>query len=300
MNETDLSKLDLNLLKSFQVLINERHVGRAAEKMNVSQSAMSHTLSRLRKAFNDDLFVRNAKGMEPNANALKLAGKVAQILGDISTLLGPSEFDPATIDTHFRIQTHAYIAAIYLPALISRIRRYSPGIVFDLQSITSTYSEQLNKDQSDLIIGAGFSASQQFKQARFAEDTLCCLVDKRHPALREWTPANIFNYPHIKLTLLEDRDDPVTQYCLNNGHGKRQIGLYTETLHMQVSFLAGTNLIAFVPMLLAQQAAKIHKLKIMTCPFELPALNINGIWHSRHENDTAHTWIRSELLKAVK
>jgi DNA-binding transcriptional LysR family regulator len=69
MNETDLAKLDLNLLKSFQVLINERHVGRAAEKMNVSQSAMSHTLSRLRKAFNDDLFVRNAKGMEPNANA---------------------------------------------------------------------------------------------------------------------------------------------------------------------------------------------------------------------------------------
>jgi DNA-binding transcriptional LysR family regulator len=300
MNETDLSKLDLNLLKSFQVLINERHVGRAAKKMNVSQSAMSHTLSRLRTAFNDDLFVRNAKGMEPNANALKLAGKVAQILGNISTLFEPSEFDPATIETHFRIQTHAYISAIYLPALISRIRRYSPGIVFELQSITSTYSEQLTNDQSDLIIGAGFSAGQQFKQARFAEDTLCCLVDRRHPALQEWTPANIFNFPHIKMTLLEDRHDPVTQYGLKNGHAKRKIGLYTETLHMQKSFLPDTDLIAFVPMMLAQQAAKTHKLKIMTCPFELPVLKINGIWHSRHENDAAHTWIRSELLKAVQ
>lgn len=300
MNEIDLSKLDLNLLKSFQVLINERHVGRAAKKMNVSQSAMSHTLSRLRKAFNDELFIRNAKGMEPNAKALRLAGKVTQILGEIGTLFGSPEFDTATIDTHFRIQTHAYIAAIYLPALISRIRRYSPAIVFDLQSINSNYPEQLNKDQSDLIIGAGLSASQEFKQARFAEDTLCCLVDKRHPALQEWTPANIFSYPHIKLTLLEDHNDPVTQYCLNNGFAKRQIGLYTETLHMQVSFLADTDLIAFIPLLLAQQAAKNQNLKIMTCPFELPALKINGIWHSRHENDAAHTWIRSELLKAVQ
>jgi len=300
MNEIDYKKLDLNMLKSFQVLITERHVGRAAEKMGVSQSAMSHTLSRLRKAFDDKLFVRSAKGMEPSDKALKLSEKVTQILDDIGTLFEAEVFEPTTISTRFRIQTHGYIAATYLPPLIERIRRIAPGIIFDLQSIRSSSYTLLEKDQSDLVIGAGLSAKQQLRQELFVEDDLCCLLDKKHPALKEWTPANVFNYPHIKLTLLEDHNDPVSIYGRNNGHGERQIGLYTETLHIQPSFLANTDLIAFIPMTLARQAAKNINLKIMACPFELPGLRAKGIWHERSDHDAVHTWIRSQLLQMNK
>lgn len=299
MNHIDITKLDLNLLKSFQALIAERHVGRAAKKMNVTQPAMSHTLSRLRKSFDDELFIRSGRGMEPNARALQLSEKVTQILDEIGTLFEAEEFDPAAINIRFRIQTHGYIATAYLPALISRIRCISPGIIFDLKSITPSCYQHLERNLSDLIIGAGIGASQEFRQALFIEDGLCCLVDKRHPALQEWTPANVINYPHIKLTLLEDRHDPVTMYYRKNGYGERQIGLYTESLNMQPSFLPDTNLIAFIPATLAQQAVtKNNSLKAMPCPFNLPELSVKGIWHERSENDTVHTWIRSELLQA--
>lgn len=204
-----------------------------------------------------------------------------------------------TIKTRFRIQTHAYIAATYLPALIAGIRSLSPSIVFDLQSITSTSDEHMEKGDTDLIVGAGLKANQQFRQAVFAEDQLCCLVDNRHLELEEWTPANVFNYAHIKMTLLEDHNDPVTIYILRNDLAERQVGLYTETLHMQPSFLADTNLIAFIPLMLARQAAKTNSnLRIMSCPFELPALQVKAIWHKRSENDAIHSWIRSRLLQA--
>ena len=298
MNGIDIAKIDLNLLKSFQALIKERHVGRAATKMNVSQSAMSHSLSRLRKAFDDELFTRTARGMEPSARALEIGQKLTTILDQVDALFVADEFDPKAVNKRFRIQTHSYIAATYMPVLLAKIQRISPHLVFDLQSINQASYEQLDSGKTDMIIGAGLDARERFGQALFIEDELLCLLDKRHPALQEWTAENIFNYPHVKLTLLEDHNDPVTIYGHKNGFAQRQIGLYTETLHIQSAFLAGTELIAFIPATLARQAAVNNSLKIMACPFKLPTLQVKGIWNSRHENDVVHSWIRSQLLQA--
>ena len=238
MNDIDLKSLDLNLLKSFQSLIIERNVGRAAKKMNVSQSAMSHSLSRLRKAFGNELFTRTSKGMEPSARAMELGERVTEILDQIGALFVSDEFDPQAINRRFRIRTHSYIAATYLPSLLTRIQQLSTGIVFDLQAITPECYAQLDRDQTDMIIGAGLDADKRLGQALFIEDELCCLLDRKHPVLQEWTAANVFNYRHIKLTLLEDQNDPVTLYSRRNGHGERRIGLYTETLHSSTSIIS--------------------------------------------------------------
>jgi DNA-binding transcriptional LysR family regulator len=292
MNEVDLSKIDINMLKALNVLIMERQVGRAAKQMNVSQSAMSHTLTRLRKVFDDPLFVRTAHGMEPNPKAIELGKNIQKILLQIDSLFETRTRKPSDFNKRFRIQTHGYIAATYLPGLISELRRSAPGIVFDIQTITPNCYELLEKDKSDMIIGAGLGADDSFSQALFVDDGLCCLMDENHPVLENWTTENIFNYPHVKLTLLEDHNDPVAVYGMNSGFGRRKIGLYTETLHVQTSLLSDTELIAFIPTTLAKQAAKIYGLKFKECPFDLPKLKIMGIWHQRYENDVLHKWIR--------
>lgn len=296
MNNIDLNRLDLNLLKAFQVLLAEQNVGRAAAKMNVSQSAMSHTLGRLRKAFGDELFVRTANGMAPNARALKLGEKITPLLQDIASLLEPDEFAPTAIKSRFRIQTHDYIAASYLPELLAPIRRKAPGVIFEFQNISPSCYEMLQQGKSDLIIGAGLNAGKHFEKALFVEDELCCLLDKKHPALKQWTAERVFDYPHIKMTLLQEYQDPVSIYCKQHLQRVRNIGMYTEALHLQPAFLPGTELIAFVPRNLAVQTAKHYRLQIMACPFDLPKLSVRGIWHERHNRDPASSWIRAQLL----
>ncbi|MCG7585573.1 LysR family transcriptional regulator [Photobacterium sp. OFAV2-7] len=298
MNRNHVSKVDLNLLKSLHALLEEKHVGRAAAKMNVSQSAMSHTLTRLRTTFNDPLFIRNAKGLEPTSYALELSGKLRFILDEIDTLLTPKSLDLATVRCQFRIQTHDFLIATSLAGAFRAIKDEAPNIIFDIQILTADSDQRLDKGELEMIIGAGLQANPRFMQKRLADEELVCLLDKHHPALVKWHSNTIFHYPHIQASLLDDKDDPVTLYGQQAGLPERQVGLYTETLNSQLALLPGSNLIAFLPMSLAMQGQQFFGLKIKPCPFPLPAVTIRGIWHERHQHDPVHKWIRDKVSEA--
>lgn len=300
MNRNHISKVDLNLLKSLHALLEERHVGRAAAKMNVSQSAMSHTLTRLRTTFNDPLFIRNAKGLEPTSYALELSGKLRFILDEIDTLLTPKSLNLETVRCQFRIQTHDFLIATYLADAFRAIKDEAPNIIFDIQILTADSDQRLDKSELEMIIGAGLQANPRFMQKRLADEGLVCLLDKHHPVLANWNSNAIFHYPHIQSSLLDDKDDPVTRYGKEAGLPERQIGLYTETLNSQLALLPNSNLIAFLPMSLARQGQQFYGLELMSCPFPLPVVTIRGIWHERHQNDPVHKWIRDKIDNAFK
>ncbi|WP_299788613.1 LysR family transcriptional regulator [uncultured Shewanella sp.] len=295
MNVSNLSKVDLNLLKSLRALIEERHVGRAAKKMNVSQSAMSHTLAKLRGVFDDPLFTRNAKGLEPTSRAIELSDKLRFILTEIDSLLAPKRLDLTQVHTHFRIQTHDFILASYLSKAFSSIKPEAPNILFDIKTLDNTAYEKLDNGELEMIIGAGLKAKPRFMQKRLIDEGLVCLLDKANPVLKNWTAEAIFYQPHIKSSLLDERDDPVSQYGIRMDLPKRQIGFLTEALNLQLPLLPDSDLIAFLPESIAQQGARNYGLEIKTCPFPLPALTIRGMWHERHQNDILHSWIREKI-----
>ncbi|MCL1059251.1 LysR family transcriptional regulator [Shewanella gelidimarina] len=298
MNTNHLSKVDLNLLKSLRALLEERHVGRAALKMNVTQSAMSHTLSRLRSAFNDPLFIRNAKGLEPTSRALELSGKLRFILSEIDILLTPKTLDLAQAHAHFRIQTHDFIVASYLSKAFIAINAEAPNVIFDVQILDKRAYQKLDDAKLDMIIGAGLEANPRFMQKRLIDEALVCLLDKQNPVLNNWNPEAIFRYPHIKSSLLDDQDDPIFQYGKSAGLPQRKIGLYAETLNLQLALLPNTKLIAFLPQSIARHGNQLYGLTIKACPFTLPALTIRGVWHERHQNDQLHKWIRDKISDA--
>ena len=136
MNDFDIEKADLNLLKSLRALLSERHVGKAAKRMHVSQSAMSHTLARLRDTFNDPLFVRTATGLEPTARALGLSPKLSTILDEIGSLLAPESFEPAKVKARFRLQTHSFIIDSYLAPYFNKMHQQAPNLIFENHVIT--------------------------------------------------------------------------------------------------------------------------------------------------------------------
>lgn len=306
----NINNVDLNLLKSLQALLTEQHVGKAAERMNISQSAMSHTLARLRKTFDDPLFIRTSKGLEPTGKALEVSDKLSILLIEIDHLFERSEFNPAKAQHRFCLQTHDFISATHLPKVFADIRLKAPGIIFDITTITDNTYSQLESGKVDLVIGAGIQAKSKFMQRGLCEEELVCLLDKNHPALNNWNTKAIFQFPHIKLSVLDERDDPISQYAKINQTGSekiasekiasekiaaRKIGLHTQTLHMQPYVISGTQLIAFVPKSVADIGVKLFDLTIRPIPFDVPTLPIRAIWHERSQQNPIHQWIREQL-----
>src|SRR5688572_9671851 len=123
LNQTDLSRMDLNLLVLFEAVLEERHVGRAAERLNLSPSAISHGLGRLRRLLNDPLFVRTPKGVVPTDRASELAAPIADVLARIRRVVATAEpFDPATSTRRFTIGAPDGVSSVLLTGLLDGLR----------------------------------------------------------------------------------------------------------------------------------------------------------------------------------
>src|SRR3569623_925529 len=122
-----MANMDLNLLRVFDAIFEVRSVTRTAERLGLTQSAISHALGRLRQAFGDPLFVRHPTGLQPTARAIEIAPGIREGLAQLQQALAPSPFDPATANRRFRINAGAYFCALLVPELIARARKLAPG-----------------------------------------------------------------------------------------------------------------------------------------------------------------------------
>jgi len=134
LNEINLARVDLNLLVVFEAVLKERHVGQAAETLNLSASAISHSLGRLRRLLNDPLFLRTPRGVVPTARAMELAEPVADILARVRSVVATAApFDPATSTRRFMIAAPDAVSAVLLPRLLAALARLAPGINLGLR-----------------------------------------------------------------------------------------------------------------------------------------------------------------------
>ncbi|XQU08465.1 LysR family transcriptional regulator [Halomonas sp. LY9] len=156
-----LRHFDLNLLLVFEMLMRERHVTRAAEKLHLSQPALSHALKRLRDALDDPLLVRTEHGLQPTPRALQLLPIVQQALAALQAgLTPPATFDPATSTRRFTLATTDYFEEVMYPAFLSQLLGYAPGISFSIELITpEVLSEALEQRQVDMVVGLDSQSS---------------------------------------------------------------------------------------------------------------------------------------------
>ena len=229
IDHANLSRLDLNLLVAFDALLTERSVTRAAARIGLGQSAMSHNLARLRTLFGDELLTRGADGMRPTPRALALADPVRVTLSQIqAAVLQREAFDPSTADRTFRIGLADFIEVAVIPSLLARLSETAPAVSLRLRPIDRrTILEDLDTGRLDLGIGVFDQGQIHHKRRALYSDNFLCLFN---PARVNFVPPlsleDYLSVPHVLTSLTDDAHGAVDQ-ALAKLKLKRSIALTT-------------------------------------------------------------------------
>ena len=296
MDTRELGKVDLNLLISLQVLLEERSVSRAAERLFITQPAMSKALSRLRNLFDDTLFTRSSHGMRPTPRALEVAEGLGAILGDISQLLGGGEFNPATYQGEVTLALSEHMGIALLPVLIKRLSERAPLLNIRVETKMEQQLEELALGNLDFAI--------QIKRAHYDNDfrvellgssPLAILMREKHPlAQGEPTWERLSRYPLLKL-YVADREElevhknvSTTMPLVNHPRGVLEISALLSAL----AVLRQTDYFMPAPAYLLDQGRASAGIVGTAMP-DGGKLNIDYVLlaHKRTANSPLHNWL---------
>jgi DNA-binding transcriptional LysR family regulator len=297
---TDLRRFDLNLLIAFDLLMQEQNVSRAAARMFVSQSAMSHILQRLRQQLEDPLLVKTPAGMKPTQRANALTGPVREILRDVEQLIqAPEPFDPATSRRRFVIAATDYMDFLVVPPLIEKVCQKAPQINFHIKRTEVPFPErELENGELDVVLGfeAILKPATYLNCDRLFEDRMTCLLrrtdsndEKRELSLDEYVAMN-----HILISRTGTRIGLIDEWLEERGM-ERRIALIVPHFLSAPFIAAKTDMVLSLPLRIAEQFIGLAPLKILPVPISLPDYALVMIWHPLREQDSAHRWLREQI-----
>jgi DNA-binding transcriptional LysR family regulator len=298
IDHANLSRLDLNLLVAFDALLTERSVTRAAARIGLGQSAMSHNLARLRTLFGDELLTRAAEGMRPTPRALALADPVRVTLAQIqAAVLQREAFDPSTANRSFRIGLADSIEVAVIPGLIARLQRTAPSVSLRLRPIDRlTVLEDLDTGRLDLGIGVFDQGQIHHKRRALYTDNFLCLFNPAQ--VNVVPPLSLEDYlsvPHVLTSLTDDGhgavDDALAKLKL-----KRSIALITPGFLAVPFVVRRAPVITTMPSKLARYFAEAFGLATSPPPVELPTFTISLLWHASYDHDPGHVWLRQTVV----
>jgi len=300
-----LRYFDLNLLLVFEALMRERHVTRAAEKLHLSQPALSHALKRLREALNDPLLVRTSNGLQPTPRALALLPVVQQALALLQAGLTPPEtFTPATSTRRFTLATTDYFEEVMYPTFLSQLLTDAPGISFAIELITpSVLSEGLEQRQVDMVVGLDSQKTlpSGVIQTPWMEEALVCLVAINNERVGEALDIEAFAHqPHVELADISGLLPSSIEKCLAQHRLSRRVISKNLNYIAAARVVALTDAIMTLPRQMAERFITMLPVRMVAPPQELPALNMTLIQHGLYANDPAIVWLTDELSAFAK
>lgn len=295
-----IRNLDYYLLACFDVIMTERHVTRAAEKLDLSQPAMSGILARLREIFGDTLLLRGAHGMVPTPRATELHQVVRSVLRQLETALGGSSFfDPATAKITFRLMLSDFAQSVLLPAVASRIQIEAPGIDLDLKPAnTRKVGEFLENGEIDLGIGYLPEAPEMLRTRELFRERFVCIVRRGNADSVRLLDASMFaKARHLVVApggvslfgaLLDQR--------LAKLKLRRRTPLVVPNYFVAPFIVAKSDLIALLPMRIATLFSAYLPLEIIEPPVDMPEYRVSMYWHDRTHLEPSHQWLRQLFL----
>ena len=302
IDHINLSSIDLNLLVGFDALLAERSVTKAAARVGLGQSAMSHNLARLRQLFDDELFVRSPEGMRPTPRALALADRVRVALSDIEALVTRAdEFDPANTERTFRIALPDSVEMLIGAKLLAIGCEEAPGIRFRFYSTDERQLlDEIDADNIDLGIGIGTFPDGQVHHKRqlLVTDTYLCMFNAKKVGLKP--PISLEDYvrlPHV-LTSLRKGERGVVDDALEKIALSRKVALTTSRFVAVPFLVAGAPVVTTMHARLARIFARELGLVLSRVPVELPEVTISMLWHASYDGDPGHEWLRKAIVRA--
>lgn len=298
----DLSSLDLNLLRVFDAVARERHVTRAAQRLHLSQPAVSNALTRLRQALGDELFLRRPGGVEPTELALSLAAPVAEVLDRLrETLAAHAPFDPATSDRVFSLGLSEYAEAVLAPPLLAHMATHAPRALLAIRHADRVNAMQmLEADEAQMALGMLPEPPALYTRLRLLPEAFLVLMRPGHPlAGGELTVERFAQFPHLLHSPNGSREGALDLPMREAGHPRR-IGAVVAHLSAVPAILGGTDMVMALSARLARQMAAAHGLALRPCPVETRHTRLSLIFHRRFEADQGHAWLRRLLLAVAR
>lgn len=294
-----LAGIDLNLLVVLDALLAERHVSRAAVRLNKSQPAVSHALARLRHLFDDPLLVRHGGRLEPTLRALEIAPQLSEAIGRMRSLLAPAGFDPTTERHVFRLAMSDYGAAVLLPKLMATLRVEAPGVdLIVSQASREVMASQVTEGEIDLALGVFPSHGEGIRSSLLFTESFACLADASHlGGLPTMGLGDYLARPHVLVSLRGDVVNEIDVALAAVGKTRR---ICVAIPHWSVApgLVRGTDLVLTVARRILS-AADDDGLVVFEPPFAIPPFDFEQIWHRRREGDPRHRWLRALVTRLL-
>lgn len=293
--ESTLRGVDLNLLTVFDAVMQEQNITRAAHNLGMSQPAVSNAVARLKVMFNDELFMRQGRGIQPTQRARQLFGPVRQALQLIRNELPSSVFSPETSTRLFKLAICSPCDMRFAPKIMSTIHQLAPNVQLHLDAeFDRQLAERMRYQEIDFVIDYARFDEQGFSSTEIFQDELVVVASKVHPRIQgEVTSEALLGERHAKLSRVHGQRSFSEQ-----AYRDLDVQAYYEgTSLSNVLYVVGqSELVTIAPRWMVENAANKDQLQVIEFPFENGQISGFLSWHESSEKDKGHIWLRDQLM----
>jgi DNA-binding transcriptional LysR family regulator len=298
-----MHKFDLNLLSVIAAIADEKSVSRAAERLDLSQPAVSLALGKLRRQLGDELFVRTVNGMEPTPRARPMIALAKNMLERVQKeVLQQTSFDPGTTTTSFTVALSDIGEMVFLPQLLHAIQVRAPqATVSSVTLPANEVGDALESGAVDLAMGYFPDLKKHnFFQQRLFSHGFISLLRKDHPVRVEKLSLQQFLDLGHAVVKAEGRSQEVFERHLERMNIRRRVVLSTPHFMSIPFIIATTDLVVTVPLAVGTSFAAFSNVRLVQPPLEIPRFDLKQHWHRRYHDDVRHQWLRSLVAELFK
>jgi DNA-binding transcriptional LysR family regulator len=313
MNSMHVASLDLNLLRVFDVLLEERSVTRAGTRLGLTPSAVSHALSRLRYHLGDELFQRDGQGMQPTRRAMEIGPSLHTALGQLQSALTPADFEPAVSDCRFHVVAGAYACAVLMPAVVAELQARAPSVILQIGENPPDLVEQLDAGRADFVLGAIDAAPERFARHRLMTEALAWVVRSGHPLTTgPATLEDLVSVPHVVVATRREADgrSVITVRSTWEDLGafeselakrglRRRVGVVAPDTFSAMTIVARSEMAALIPRRFALLAAESGRLALIEPPYESATVDVTLLYRKDRLAEPPMAWMRELLVEAA-
>jgi DNA-binding transcriptional LysR family regulator len=317
-----IGRMDLNLLKVFDAVYEERNLVLAGKRLNLTQSAVSHALGRLRELVGDELFMRTGKGMVPSGRAAAMAPALRDALRRIETTLGVEPFAPAESSRRFVIAANDHLTSVIIAPLSRELQHVAPGVALVIRPSTRLdLAEQIDLGRIDLAVGIFAQVPDRLNSRTLMSQGEAILMRRGHPASRrKLTLRDMAKYPLVTVSVGGQEEGAVGGFILERGLARQSEMFDRQALEEALQaeqeaprarvtvphslaipeLLRDTDMLSIVPASLAVALVKDRDLLRRQPPYQAGTSTIRAVWHRRDEHDAAHVWLLDMVAKTAR
>jgi len=287
---------ELNLLVIFDCVMTERSITRTAQRLSMTQPAVSNAVARMRSAWNDELFVKDGRNIQPTTYAQNLWQQVKDPLYQLSQAIDPDEFNPQTAQRTFRIAVNDIVVDTLWLEMRNFFERHAPGINLHAVPYNGANAQVVLADAGvDLVISGGIPDDSSIRSSHLFDTCFVCAMRSDHPlAQSELSLEEFVNAEHLLVSLSGDSYG-VTDRVLHQYDLTRRIAMTVNHFSSAAPLLMDTDLIAILPAGAIYKDVANGNLAVTHCPVDIPQSSISMLWHKRQDKDAGLKWLREHI-----